>query len=225
MNWKQPWCPRAVTAKCSVALMLVLGSGCGASGDLCAALGRTAGCDGTVQSKCESAIASEKSRDSTCAPMITALTACMAPLKLSCSGSSGAAANGDGLFDGPQNFTDVGGFSLVVNDSKCDRYRRGLEACRSCPQAVGAKDVESLGIGDKCTGAGCASGLSCQSGICTRSCTSNDDCLARSDGCRLKVQFPNVCNQGRCTISCSGDLSCEFGVRKGSTCQSGACSL
>jgi hypothetical protein len=192
---------------------------------LCAQLTARNDCSPDAPQQCESALATEKSSHPTCAPFVDALASCIAKLSVSCTGATSIAARGDGNFDGPRNFTSVGGYDVVVNDSGCDKYRRGLEACRGCPTAAGANEVEKLGIGEKCTNASqCATGLACQK-ICTKACTDNDDCLARSDECKLKYQFPNVCVAGKCTRSCSGDTSCQSWVDSASTCVSSSCTL
>ncbi len=210
--------------------MAVLAAGCGGGGDLCGRLqSEGMSCDrATTREKCEAAIKAAKAEKVECAPMVDALVTCLAPLKrLACTSADSISVNGDEQFEGPRNFIDVGGYSVVVNDTNCSRYRRGLAACRECPQAAGAKDPEALGVGDRCPGTGgsCATGLSCQSGICTRACTTDDDCLARSDDCRLRVQFPNVCSGGKCTLGCSGDTTCKVSVSEASTCVSAACTL
>lgn len=210
-------------------VLAVVAVGCGGSADLCSRLqSEGSGCDrAKTKERCEAAIKTAKADKPECAPMVEALASCIAPLKLSCLSSDSISANSDGMFEGGRNFIDVGGFSVIVGDVNCSRYRRGLAACRECPEAAGAKDPEALGVGDKCPGVGgsCATGLTCQSGICTRACTSDDDCLARADDCKLRVQFPNVCRSGKCTLGCSGDSLCSVEVASGSTCQQNGCTL
>ncbi len=113
------------------------------------------------------------------------------------------------------------------HDSTCDEHRRGLEACRTCPDAAGATVVGVLGVGDRCgVGDSCADGLLCGGGICTRTCSSDSDCGARADGCALQFQYPNVCDgAGMCTRSCGSDTSCEVWVGPGSRCVDDACTL
>lgn len=202
---------------------------CGSGGDLCARL-QSEGlqCDRmTTQMKCTSAITAEKTEKPACAPMVDALVACLVPLRLTCTGSSSIAAVGDGESGPGQNFTDVGGQSVVVNDLNCSRYRRGLAACRSCPTAVGATEVEAIGIAEACPGvkgAPCATGLTCTSGVCTKSCTADAECAARADDCKLSFQYPNVCKNGKCVRSCSDDFLCQSVVST-SRCVEKACSL
>lgn len=194
-------------------------------GDLCSVLAEAPNCNGETQSKCEAAIASAQDEAPACAPLVDALAECIAGLRLECTGPDSISANGDGEIGGGQNFTDVGGYSVVVNDSECDAHRRGLEACRTCPDAVGATMVDVLGVGDRCDTGTCAAGLSCQ-GICTRSCSEDSECAARADGCQLQVQYPNVCNDdGMCTRSCGGDYECQAWVGPASTCSDGACTV
>lgn len=208
------------------ALVVGLAVACGAgSDDLCGRLAGGSRCDGTATSTCTDALTKAKAAEPKCAALIDALAKCIAPLKLSCSGGAGIAANGTGDIGGGQNFTTIGDFSVVVNDAKCDIERRGLEACRTCPDAVGATTPSVLGVGDRCSTGTCAKGLSCQGGICTKSCTQDDDCDARADGCRLLAQYGNVCRDGKCTRACGDDYVCIAGVSSSSTCVNKACSL
>lgn len=206
-------------------------AGCGPTDPtsaFCLKLGSKSPCDQSTASKCLQAIDDGKKADGTCAPFIDRLVACGAGLDLSCTGTSSISVVGDGKFNGGQNFTVIAGYDVVVNDSKCDVYRRGLEACRTCPTAVGAKEVEALGVGDKCSAASspaCATGLACEGGLCTKGCSADADCDARADGCRLQVQSPNVCRSGKCTRGCSGDFSCQAWVGTSSTCINQGCSL
>jgi hypothetical protein len=192
--------------------------------DFCSQLADAPGCGGDTKGLCRDAIASEQSQP--CADQVTALADCMASLELSCTSSSSISARGDGVIGGGQNFTQVGGFDVVVNDSECDVHRRGLEACRTCPDAAGAMEVDVRGIGDACEDADCAQGLVCHgAGVCTRSCESDDECKARADGCQLQVQYPNVCAENQCRRSCGDDFSCQAWVGDGSRCVDGACTL
>ncbi|MBL8951611.1 MAG: hypothetical protein JNK82_12590 [Myxococcaceae bacterium] len=215
--------------RCSSSILFFVSlAACGGAPDVCTRLAKSGTCSDTAYTQCTDAIAKAKADSATCAPQVTALVECLAGLdEVECTGSSSVATRGDGMFGGGQNFTDIGGFSVVVNDSRCDVHRRGLEACRSCPSATGARDVFVLGIGDKCNagGAACATGLSCQGGICTKSCSNDDECDARADGCRLQYQYANVCASGKCTRSCGDDFSCGAWVGASSKCMSRACSL
>lgn len=196
-------------------------------GDLCGRLAIEPSCeDGDAKSVCEMSIAMAKSATPECAPLVDALVECIADLELSCTGPASIAANGDGMVGGGQNFVDVGGSSVVVNDSECDEHRRGLAACQSCPDAAGATTVGVLGVGDRCGPEDtCAAGLQCD-GICTRSCTEDAQCSARADGCALQFQYPNVCSaDGFCTRSCGGDYECETWVGPGSLCVDSECTL
>jgi hypothetical protein len=190
-------------------------------------------CDQTTPSKCTKAIEDGKKESDTCAPFIDRLVACGTPLMLSCTGSTSISIVGDGMFYGGQNSIVIAGYDVIVgydvlvSDGTCDVYRRGLAACRTCPTAPGAKTVEALGVGDKCSDTSspkCAAGLTCK-GICTKACSADDDCQARSDGCTLQIQHPNVCAAGQCTRSCSGDTGCRLWVGDSSTCASRACTL
>lgn len=193
--------------------------------DVCSALGSASGCNSDAPRECRDAIAMAKQADPTCAALVDALAECIAGLDLSCTGPGSIAANGDGMFDGGQNFTMIGDATVVVNDTGCDEHRRGLEACRTCPDAVGATTVDVLGVGDRCDGGtACADGLTCTGGICTRPCADDDACKARADGCNLQSQYPNVCGaDGMCTRSCGSDYSCAAWIGDGSTCVDGAC--
>jgi len=217
-----------------VAIGLVLGISTASLGacangpnDFCSELAGAEGCSGETKSQCEAAISSAKAESAVCAPFVDALAECIAGLDLRCTGSSSISANGDGIIGGGQNFTDIGGNSVVVNDSACDEHRRGLEASRSCADAAGATVVGVLGVGDHCgPGDECAAGLSCTGAICTRSCSSDDECRARADGCALQFQYPNVCSDaGMCTRSCGDSYSCEVWIGPGSQCMDGACTL
>ncbi len=207
--------------------VLLIAAACGGPSDVCAKLGLASSCGNTAQTQCLDAIKKARAEDAKCEPHITALTECLASLTLSCTGSSSIAANGDGKFGAGQNFTDIGGYSVVVNDSTCDVHRRGLEACRTCPTAVGANAVGVLGVADKCGAdtAACAAGLTCEGGVCTKSCTVDADCDARADGCRLQYQYANVCASGRCTRSCGDVYACQAWVGKASKCEAKACTL
>lgn len=195
--------------------------------DFCSVLAGAPGCNEDTRALCDDAIATAQSEAPACAPHVDALAECISTLDLECTSSSSISANGVGDIGGGQNFTDIGGYSVVVNDAACDAHRRGLEACRTCPEAAGATEVGVLGIGDRCDGGGtCASGLSCQGGICTRSCDSDDDCKARADGCALQFQYANVCDaSGTCTRSCGSDSACQAWVGPGSSCSDQACTL
>jgi hypothetical protein len=209
----------------STALLVLSITACGAK-DVCSNLGASPTCDNTTAQKCEDALTQAKAKEPACEPQLTALASCISTLTLTCVDSSSIAANGDGMDGAGQNFTSVGDFSVVVNDSKCDVSRRGLEACRTCPDADGAKTPNVLGVGDKCPASvPCATGLSCQSGICTKSCSADDDCKARADGCKLQYQYGNVCASGKCTRGCADDYLCSADVSSSSKCVNSACSL
>jgi hypothetical protein len=227
-----------VTAWSLVALSSVLFVlGCGGSGgsDLCSQLAQSysccprsseAGCPQMVMSNCKAAIAKANADKPACAPFVDALIKCGTSLEVSCSSATSVAITGDGKFFGGSNFVAIDSYDVVVADSKCDVFKRGLEACRTCPTAVGAAVVDALGVGDRCpASAPCAAGLSCQSGICTKSCSMDSDCEARADGCRLQFQHPNVCVAGRCTRSCADRFLCEVNVSSSSACVNRACTL
>jgi|GEM_PF-2042252 len=209
------------------ALLVLTACGGDAAGAFCGSLGKEPSCNQETAGKCQTAISEGKAADAVCAPFIDKLVSCGSSLKLSCTGTSSISIVGDGMFNGGQNFTDIGGNRVVVNDSKCDVYRRGLEACRTCPTAAGAKEPEALGIGDSCGPSitpACATGLTCN-GICTRSCTKDSECEARADGCKLSFQYPNVCSAGKCTLSCGSVFTCTVKVGDASRCEKGACTL
>jgi hypothetical protein len=204
--------------------------------DLCAALGSGGGCNSSSGDTCRKALASAKTMTPACGPLLDALSACIAEDRLDCVSGNQIAANGAGTSTaslgpgGPDNFSDVAGVTVVVNDDRCDRYKRGYDACTTCPDAPGASDPNTLGIADRCaSSAECASGLACVANQCTRSCQSDNDCKARAKGCVHLAQFPNVCvsfqGQMRCTISCSSgdDTSCKYYFGDRYTCSSQAC--
>jgi hypothetical protein len=211
---------RSVVFVCMLAVFLACSSD--ESGDLCGSLADAGGCGSDVESRCSSAISAVKSDAPSCSALVDALTSCMAGLTLSCSGSD-IVANGSGDIGGGQNFARFGDTSFIVNDARCDVERRGLEACRTCPDAVGATKPGVLGIGDRCDSGSCASGLTCEGAICTRACTSDDDCKARADECKLQFQYANVCKDGKCTRSCGDDYSCHAWVSASSKCADRAC--
>lgn len=159
---------------------------------LCTSLSSVVGCDTSEVTACEQGLDAELAAHPDCGAQLDALAACIAPLTLACGG--GVSANGEGDFDGPDNYTDMGGYSLIINDAACDRIKRGYDACRTCPEAVGALEIERLGMGDRCEATDeCADGLECVTGLCTGACTTDDDCWARAKDCRLKIQHANVC--------------------------------
>src|SRR4051794_12221627 len=103
----------AVTA----AVFVLLAGGCESGGvaGFCHNLAAQPSCDASTETKCLDAIAAAKAESDVCAPFIDALAGCGASLQLTCSSSDSVAINGDGTIGGSQNFTDVGGFSVVVN--------------------------------------------------------------------------------------------------------------
>jgi hypothetical protein len=125
----------AIGSALVVLLVAVSTSGCGSDepktfcGKL-AAQGQ--GCGSTTESTCENVIAQEKRSTPKCTSQLDTLVACIEGLRLSCSGTSSIAANGDGIFKG-SNFIGIGGASVVINDSKCDAVKRTYETCRSSP--------------------------------------------------------------------------------------------
>ncbi len=158
-----------MTPRLAVTALLAL-TACGgdAASAFCGKLGAAPSCNQETAGKCEKALSDARAADPTCAPFVEKLVSCGSNLKLSCTGTSSISIVGDGMFNGGQNFTDIGGNQVVVNDSKCDVYRRGLEACRTCPTAAGAKEPEALGIGDTCGAAITPTGASCR--FSTRTC-------------------------------------------------------
>lgn len=213
--------PRRSAASGLVAVVLAALAACSSSsqsGNLCDSLASVAGCGSSARDGCNSAIAAQKQQTPNCANMIDALAQCLAGLSLSCTGN-GIAANGSGMDPdkeggGGDNFSSVGGRDIIVNGG-CDLEKRGYDACTTCASAVGATDVGVKGIGEPCTGSDCASGLTCTQGECTRACTSDSDCKARSKNCQLSAQFANVCTTIGGAMRCTG--SCAFGDT--STCQ------
>lgn len=133
----------------------------------------------------------------------------------------------------PDNFVDVGDITLVVNDGGCSVRKNGYEACTTCTTcttAAGANEPNTHGIGERCeTSRNCATGLTCGSGICTRSCSSDSDCYARAEDCRIKFQFANVCatigGSRQCTTSCGfgDDNKCTFDYGRSATCTNQQC--
>ena len=218
----------SLLAASAVALAVACSSS--TSTDLCSKLASGEGCSADATSQCTSAIAAQKQQTPDCGALLDALTGCLAGLSLSCTGD-GIAANGpqssggDPSGGGPDNFSTVGGKGVVVNNG-CDDEKRGYDACTTCADAPGATQPGVRGIGEGCTGSECATGLECTAGQCTRSCTSDSDCKARSKDCQLLVQFPNTCatfgGAKRCTLSCAfGDTtSCQFFLGSNYACTS-----
>lgn len=215
-------------------LLILALVGCGGrpstAAELCADLPRYEGCDRDFADSCSTALEAALADSPECEPMFDALAQCIGRLELSCVPTDQLAAVGDGEFDGPDNFTSFGArFDWIVNDTSCDLYKRGVDACLTCPDAAGATDPEHKGIGEPCGAATeCASGLDCEDGQCTRGCESSDDCDARSKECRMKYQFGNTCaeidGEDRCTRSCTnGSFDCEFLFGEGYSCVDEAC--
>lgn len=176
------------------------GSGAGIDG-FCSAAARAPGCDDaqTCRSRFQQGIAANPPA---CEAVYVQFAECMSRLRIACTNGSDFFINVTGDGTPPKDFVwAMPIYVYNVKDAACGAVGETLMACNRCGDAVGYPG--GRGIGDRCSGSEtCTSGLTCRFGMCSRSCSSPDDCKgtqADRDKCQNEFNLDNVCVNGMCT--------------------------
>lgn len=163
----------------------------------CESVSSSPGCPNDTKG-CVEAVSITETKFPHCQPIYDALLECITPLPKACQGST-ITAVGDGYIAAAYGTYPGAVFDVEVKDTKCVQHIASAYSCQQC-SALQADITEPFvaPIGGLCDDVvGCATGLTCLSGVCTKSCTTTQDCERCSD---LNHQ---ICHAGTCRVSCS----------------------